>query len=91
MKAMSLVSKAALVMVALATVLLSVASPEAQDSRGAQQKPIVGFWTVKFIAKGNTAASTGLPQDKVPPDGAVIDDGNQQFHSDGTEIHNSGT
>ena len=54
------------------------------------QKPIVGFWYVKFIAEGNTAASTRLPSDQVPPDGAVIDWGFQQWHSDGTEVHNSG-
>jgi hypothetical protein len=54
------------------------------------QEPIVGFWSTKFIAEGNTAATTRLPSDQVPPDGAVIDWGFQQWHSDGTEIHNSG-
>jgi hypothetical protein len=44
--------------------------------------PIVGFWKVDFIAQGNANG---------PPDGAVIDSGFQQWHSDGTEVHNSGT
>jgi hypothetical protein len=54
------------------------------------QEPIVGFWSTKFIAEGNTAATTRLPSDQVPPDGAVVDWGFQQWHSDGTEVHNSG-
>ncbi len=41
--------------------------------------PIVGFWHVKFIAKGNGFI----------PDGTVIDMGFSQWHSDGTEILNS--
>ena len=63
---------------------------QAQKTLGAQQDPIVGFWSVKWIAEGNTAASTGLPPDQVPPDGAVLGTGLQQWHSDGTEIHNAG-
>jgi hypothetical protein len=43
-------------------------------------EPIVGFWHVKFIAKGNAE----------PPDGTPIDAGYSQWHSDGTEIMNSG-
>jgi hypothetical protein len=41
---------------------------------------IVGFWHVKFVSKG----SSGIP------DGAEIDAGYSQWHSDGTEIMNSG-
>jgi hypothetical protein len=41
---------------------------------------IVGFWHVKFVSKG----SEGIP------DGAEIDAGYSQWHSDGTEIMNSG-
>ena len=41
--------------------------------------PIVGFWKVTFIAKGNAGI----------PDGAVIDKAFAQWHSDGTEIMNS--
>ena len=40
---------------------------------------IVGFWKVKFVAEGNAGI----------PDGAVLDNGFQQWHSDGTEITNS--
>jgi hypothetical protein len=42
--------------------------------------PIVGFWKVDMASKGNDGI----------PDGAVLDSGLQQWHSDGTEIHNSG-
>jgi hypothetical protein len=45
-----------------------------------QQEPIVGFWTLKFISEG----SDGIP------DGTVVDQGIQQWHSDGTEITVSG-
>ncbi len=47
------------------------------DSGGAG---IVGFWKVKFVAHN----SPGIP------DGTVIDDGYATWHSDGTEIMNSG-
>ncbi len=40
---------------------------------------IVGFWKVKFVSQG----TSGIP------DGAVIDNGFAQWHSDGTEIMNS--
>ena len=40
---------------------------------------IVGFWKVKFVAEGNAGI----------PDGALIDNGFAQWHSDGTEIMNS--
>src|SRR3977135_1763647 len=42
---------------------------------------IVGFWKVTFTAEGNTE---GLPDD------TPIDSGYVQWHSDGTEIMNSG-
>src|SRR5689334_9920878 len=41
--------------------------------------PVVGFWKVKLTAKD----TPGIP------DGTVLDDGFQQWHSDGTEIMNS--
>jgi hypothetical protein len=41
---------------------------------------IVGLWKFKFVSKG----SSGIP------DGTVIDDGYVTWHSDGTEIMNSG-
>ena len=40
---------------------------------------VVGFWKVKFVAEGNAGI----------PDGALIDNGFAQWHSDGTEIMNS--
>jgi hypothetical protein len=41
---------------------------------------IVGFWHVKFVSKGSGA---------VAPDGAEVDAGYAQWHSDHTEIMNS--
>jgi hypothetical protein len=46
---------------------------------------IVGFWHVKFFSDGIT---TGVPGG-LPP-GAEVDAGYSQWHSDGTEIMNSG-
>jgi hypothetical protein len=40
---------------------------------------IVGFWRVTYTSKGNPGV----------PDGTVFDNAFQQWHSDGTEIHNS--
>jgi hypothetical protein len=45
--------------------------------------PIVGMWHVKFTAEGNTGSMA-------PPDGTPIDNAFVQWHSDGTEIMNSG-
>jgi hypothetical protein len=42
---------------------------------------IVGLWKFVFVAKGNPAG---------PPDGTVLDTGYAAWHSDGTEITNSG-
>jgi hypothetical protein len=44
---------------------------------------IVGMWKVQFISKGNTSHNPSIP------DGALIDFGFMQWHSDGTEIQNS--
>lgn len=55
--------------------LLRAAFEEAEDNS------IVGFWHVKFISKGSGA---------VAPDGAEIDAGYSQWHSDHNEIMNSG-
>jgi hypothetical protein len=52
--------------------LLLVASDHEPD-------PIVGFWKVTAVAKGNPDI----------PDGVVIDNAFTQFHGDGTEITNS--
>jgi hypothetical protein len=43
---------------------------------------VVGLWRVKFISEGNT--ELGIPN------GTVIDQGFSTWHSDGTEILNSG-
>jgi hypothetical protein len=40
---------------------------------------IVGFWSVTYVSKGTQGV----------PDGTVLGNGFQQWHSDGTEIHNS--
>jgi hypothetical protein len=48
-----------------------------------EQDPIVGMWHVKFTAEGNTGSMA-------PPDGTPIDNAFVQWHSDGTEIMNSG-
>jgi hypothetical protein len=43
---------------------------------------ITGLWKVRFTSKGNTGIGI--------PDGAPLDDGYATWHSDGTEIMNSG-
>jgi hypothetical protein len=55
---------------------LLLVSDDRSDNEG-----IVGFWKVSFVAEGNNPG---------PPDGTPIDFGFQQWHSDGTEILNSG-
>jgi hypothetical protein len=45
---------------------------------------IVGMWNIQFISKGNTSHNPSIP------DGAQIDFGYTQWHSDGTELMNSG-
>ena len=53
--------------------VMLAANKEGSDDR------IVGFWKFKFVSEG----TSGIP------DGAVIDNGFVQWHSDGTEITNS--
>jgi hypothetical protein len=69
--------------------LASAASVSAEDAAGspasASDSPsIVGLWSIQFISKGN---ATGTPS---IPDGALVDFGYSQWHSDGTELMNSG-
>ena len=45
---------------------------------------IVGMWDIQFLSEGNTTHKPSIP------DGAMIDFGYNQWHSDGTEILNSG-
>jgi hypothetical protein len=60
---------------------LEGANPE---QRGGQQSAsIVGMWQVQLISKGNAGHNPSIP------DGALIDFGYTQWHSDGTEIQNS--
>jgi hypothetical protein len=51
--------------------------------RGSSDVPITGMWKFQFISKGNTSHNPSIP------DGALIDFGFLQWHSDGTEIQNS--
>ncbi len=51
-----------------------------EQSEPAATAGIVGFWHVKFVSEG----SSGIP------DGTEIDAGYSEWHSDGTEIMNSG-
>jgi hypothetical protein len=61
----------------------ATATAKASDSGGSEAS-IVGMWKIQFIAAGNSARNPPIP------DGAVIDFGYTQLHSDGTEILNSG-
>jgi hypothetical protein len=45
---------------------------------------IVGMWNIQFISKGNTNHNPSIP------DGALLDFGYTQWHSDGNEMMNSG-
>jgi len=56
----------------------------ASAARGLMDPSIVGMWNVQFVSQGNTAHNPSIP------DGALIDFGYNQIHSDGTEILNSG-
>jgi len=44
---------------------------------------MVGMWKVQLISEGNTGHNPSIP------DGALLDFGFTQWHSDGTEIQNS--
>ena len=51
--------------------------------QGLSTPSIVGFWKFQFISKGNTTHNPSIP------DGALLDSGYMQWHSDGTELINS--
>lgn len=55
-----------------------------QTGTGDSEASIVGMWSFQFISKGNLTHSPSIP------DGAQLDFGYTQWHSDGTEILNSG-
>ncbi len=50
---------------------------------GEDRNSIVGMWRFSFISQGNNMPPLSIP------DGAVLDHGFAQWHSDGTEITNS--
>ncbi|HLJ49241.1 MAG TPA: hypothetical protein VKU01_24680 [Bryobacteraceae bacterium] len=54
------------------------------NTSNADSAPIVGMWNIQFLSEGNTTHNPSIP------DGAMIDFGYNQWHSDGTEILNSG-
>jgi hypothetical protein len=54
------------------------------DTLNANSASIVGMWSIQFLSEGNTTHNPSIP------DGAMIDFGYNQWHSDGTEILNSG-
>jgi hypothetical protein len=59
---------------------LSAAFKPGDDENPGREPSIVGLWHVKFVSKD----SSGIP------DGTEVDAGYSQWHSDGTEILNSG-
>jgi hypothetical protein len=61
----------------------SAEEAEKASSRSASTS-IVGLWNIQFVSKGNVSHNPSIP------DGAIIDFGYSQWHSDGTEIMNSG-
>ena len=62
--------------------LVLVSSHDRDRDDDSDHAGIVGLWKVKFVSKGNTGIGI--------PDGAPIDEGYATWHSDGTEIMNSG-
>jgi hypothetical protein len=54
------------------------------NASSASSASIVGMWSFRFISKGNSAGTPPIP------DGAPLDFGYTQWHSDGTELLNSG-
>ena len=62
---------------------LAAAAQEKASDETPTTASIVGLWKVQLISKGNVSHNPSIP------DGALIDFGFQQWHSDGTEIQNS--
>ena len=62
---------------------LTAAATEKASDDSPTTASIVGLWKIQLISKGNTAHNPSIP------DGALIDFGFTQWHSDGTEIQNS--
>lgn len=68
---------------------LEAASPENllrdQRASAAGAASIVGMWQTKFLSSGNTNHNPSIA------DGAQLDFGYSQWHSDGTELYNAGS
>ena len=63
--------------------LVLISAHDDRESEGsANPAGIVGLWQFTFVAKGNDPPG--------PPDGATVDAGYVTWHSDGTELMNSG-
>jgi len=62
--------------------LVMLSGRERNSDDDSDRAGIVGLWKVKFTSKGNTGIGI--------PDGAPLDEGYATWHSDGTEIMNSG-
>src|SRR4029079_14570806 len=58
-------------------------APSTSGSSSDNSATVVGMWHVTFTSDGNNVAPFFIP------DGAPLDDGYAQWHSDGTEIMNS--
>jgi hypothetical protein len=73
----------------MASLAVSSRSASAEDPEKAapagSNGSIVGMWKIQFISQGNSSHTPPIP------DGAQIDFGYTQLHSDGTELLNSGT
>jgi predicted small lipoprotein YifL len=63
--------------------ILAAAATEKASDDSPTTASIVGLWKVQLISKGNTSHNPSIP------DGALLDFGFTQWHSDGTEIQNS--
>jgi len=61
----------------------SAGTPGSDNGQGSSDDAIVGLWQFQFTSVGNTGAPAFIP------DGAVLDAGYTQWHSDRTEIMNS--
>jgi hypothetical protein len=68
-----------------ATLRLLTPAPASATAQGSGPgASLVGMWKIQFLSQGNTGHTPSIP------DGAVIDFGYTQIHSDGTELLNSG-
>ena len=63
--------------------VLAAAAAEKASDDSPTTASIVGLWKIQLISKGNTSHNPSIP------DGALLDFGFTQWHSDGTEIQNS--